>query len=65
MPQVKPHAFSSLIFRSRARGDVTHTSDWTGAAVLTHAGWQGQTVWFDRSTGLSEWIELRHGNAVE
>jgi hypothetical protein len=33
--------------------------------VLEHAGWQVETVWLDRGDGLHEWIEIRHGDAVE
>jgi hypothetical protein len=33
--------------------------------VLGHAGWQVETVWLDSGCGMREWIEIRHGNAVE
>jgi hypothetical protein len=33
--------------------------------VLGYDGWQVETVWVDRGTGLSEWIELRHGTTTE
>lgn len=32
--------------------------------VLGHADWQVETVWLDRGDGIGEWIEIRHGNAV-
>ena len=28
--------------------------------VLVRDGWQVETVWLDRGTGLREWIEIRH-----
>jgi hypothetical protein len=33
--------------------------------VLANNGWQVETIWLDRGDGWREWIEIRHGNAVE
>jgi hypothetical protein len=37
-------------------------SDWKVSPVLVHGGWQVETVIPDPGTGLSNWIEIRHGD---